>query len=93
MRRADAESSGIDGDAIRACGERALQQLGEVQRIRQQLSASKTAIDKADSIVGTMSDAVKVQLAEINALVATAATANEIATEPAELAAPASLLD
>jgi len=80
MRKADAESSGIDGDAIRACGERALQQLGEVQRIRQQLSASKTAIDKADSIVGTMSDGVKVQLAEIQALVAAAGV--DAAAEP-----------
>jgi hypothetical protein len=80
LRRADGE--GIDAEAVRASCERALQQLGEVQRIRQQLTASKTAIDKADGILGTMSDGVKAQLAEVQALVAAAAAAAE-ASDPA----------
>jgi hypothetical protein len=70
LRRADGE--GIDAEAVRATCERALQQLGEVQRIKQQLTASKTAVDKAGDIVGTMADAIKANLAEVQALVAAA---------------------
>jgi hypothetical protein len=71
LRRADGE--GIDAEAVRATSERALQQLGEVQRIKQQLTASKTAVDKAAEIVDSMAGAVKLHLAEIQALVAAAA--------------------
>ena len=71
LRRADGE--GIDSEAVRAASERALQELGEVQRIKQQLTASKTAVDKAAEIVDGMAGAVKSQLAEIQALVAAAA--------------------
>jgi hypothetical protein len=73
LRRADGE--GIDAEAVRASTERALQELGEVQRIKQQLTASKTAVDKAAEIVDGMAGAVKAQLAEIQALVAAAAVA------------------
>jgi hypothetical protein len=72
MRKADGE--GIDAEAIRACGERALQQLGEVQRIKQQLTASKTAVDKAAEIVDTMAGGVRTQLAEIDALLVSSQT-------------------
>jgi len=72
MRKADGE--GIDAEAIRACGERALQQLGEVQRIKQQLTASKTAVDKAAEIVDTMASGVRTQLAEIDALLVSSQT-------------------
>jgi len=72
LRRADGD--GIDAEAVRAACERALQHLSEVQRIRQQLSASRTAIGKADEILGTMSDGVKGQLAEVQALVTAALT-------------------
>jgi hypothetical protein len=71
MRRADTED--IDADAVSASAERALQSLGEVQRIKQQLTASKTAVDKAAEIVDGMAGAVKANLAEIQALVAAAA--------------------
>lgn len=73
LRRSDAD--GIDGEAVTASAERALQQLAEVQRIKQQLTASKTSIDKAAEIVDTMAAAVKANLAEIQALVAAAAAA------------------
>lgn len=73
LRRADGE--GIDAEAVRAACERALQHLAEVQRIRQQLTASKTAIDKADGFLGAMSDGVKAQLAEVEALVSVALAA------------------
>ena len=70
LRRADGE--GIDAEAIRATSERALQWLGEVQRIKQQLTASKTAVDKAAEIVDAMAAAVKANIAEIQVLVASA---------------------
>lgn len=73
LRRADGE--GIDAEAVRATAERAVQSLGEVQRIKQQLTASKTAVDKAAEIVDAMAGAVKANLAEIQALVAAAAVA------------------
>ena len=73
MRRADTED--IDADAVSASAERALQSLGEVQRIKQQLTASKTAVDKAAEIVDGMAGAVKANLAEIQALVAAAGAA------------------
>ena len=72
LRRADGE--GVDAEAIRATVERALQSLGDVQRIKQQLTASKTAVDKASEIVDAMSGAVKANLAEVQALVAAATT-------------------
>src|SRR5947209_6587324 len=61
---------GIDAEAVRASAERAIQALGEVQRIKQQLTASKTAVDKAAEIVETMAAGVKTSSAEIQALVA-----------------------
>jgi hypothetical protein len=73
LRRADGD--GIDSEAVRATAERALQSLGEVQRIKQQLTASKTAVDKAAEIVDGMAGAVKAHLAEIQALVAAASAA------------------
>jgi hypothetical protein len=73
LRRADGD--GIDAEAIRATVERALQALADVQRIKQQLTASKTAVDKAAEILDTMSGAVKANLAEIQALVAAATPA------------------
>jgi hypothetical protein len=68
MRRGGGE--GIDAEAVRAGAERAIQALGEVQRIKQQLTASKTAVDKAAEIVDAMAAGVKASLAEIQALVA-----------------------
>ena len=78
LRRADGE--GIDAEAVRATAERAVQSLGEVQRIKQQLTASKTAVDKAADIVDAMAGALKANLAEIQALVAAAAVAADDGT-------------
>jgi hypothetical protein len=72
MRKADGDE--VDAEAVRACAERALQQLGEVQRIKQQLTASKTAVDKAAEIVDGMAAGVKAQLAEIDILLVSAHT-------------------
>jgi hypothetical protein len=72
MRKAEGDE--VDAEAVRACAERALQQLGEVQRIKQQLTASKTAVDKAAEIVDGMAAGVKAQLAEIDSLLMSSQT-------------------
>jgi hypothetical protein len=67
MARGGAE--GVDGAAVADYLERALAELEEVRRIRQQLTGAKTQIDKASDIVGVMSDRVRGHLEEIAALV------------------------
>jgi hypothetical protein len=94
MRRGDA--SDVDAAAILAAVERATQTLAEVRRIKQSLTSSKTAIDKASSIVTTMADDVKLQLTEIAGLVQPASAENDeappsgapLAAEPAADPAP-----
>jgi uncharacterized protein DUF2130 len=59
---------GVDGAAVTDAAERAVAELEEVRRIRQQLTGAKTQIDKASEIVGAMSDRVREHLQEIAAL-------------------------
>jgi uncharacterized protein DUF2130 len=56
---------GIDGAAVTDAAERALAELEEVRRIRQQLTGAKTQIDKASEIVGSMSERVRDHVQEI----------------------------
>jgi hypothetical protein len=70
MARGGAE--GVDGAAVADYLERALGELEDVRRVRQQLTGAKTQIDKASDIVGVMSDRVRGHLEEIAALVASA---------------------
>ena len=58
----------IDGDAIREMTERALLAMENVRRVKQQLTASKTSIDKAEEIVDSMSAQVRTHLADIETL-------------------------
>jgi hypothetical protein len=67
MARGGAE--GVDGAAVADYVERAVAELENVRRIRQQLTGAKTQIDKASEIVGDMSDRVSGHLEEIAALV------------------------
>jgi hypothetical protein len=60
---------GVDTAAVRDAVERALGLMEDVRRIKQQLTASKTSIDKAGEIVGAMADGVRGQLAEIAGLI------------------------
>jgi TolA-binding protein len=60
---------GVDTPAVRDAVERAVGLMEEVRRIKQQLTASKTSIDKAAEIVQTMADGVRSQLAEISGLI------------------------
>lgn len=58
----------VDVDAIREMTERALQSMEDVRRIKQQLTASRTSIDKAEAIVESMSAAVRTHLSDIETL-------------------------
>ncbi|HEY4098849.1 MAG TPA: hypothetical protein VGM33_25215, partial [Baekduia sp.] len=85
---------GVDTSAVRDAVERAVGLMEEVRRIKQQLTASKTSIDKAAEIVQTMADGVRGQLAEISGLIdraeAAAASGEEALPEesdPAPVAA------
>ncbi|HEV7751185.1 MAG TPA: hypothetical protein VGO71_06575 [Baekduia sp.] len=77
---------GVDTSAVRDAVERAVGLMEEVRRIKQQLTASKTSIDKAAEIVQTMADGVRGQLAEISGLIdrAEAAAVEGDADEDAE---------
>jgi Uncharacterized protein conserved in bacteria (DUF2130) len=76
---------GVDTAAVRDAVERALGLMDEVRRIKQQLTASKTSIDKAAEIVQAMADGVRAHLSEIDALVisAEAAAADDAAGDAA----------
>jgi hypothetical protein len=67
MARGSAD--GVDGVAVADTVERAVGELEEVRRVRQQLTGAKTQIDRASDIVGAMSDRVRGHLEEIAALV------------------------
>jgi hypothetical protein len=62
-------ADGVDGVAVADWVERAVNELEDVRRVRQQLTGAKTQIDRASEIVGAMSDRVRGHLEEIAALV------------------------
>ncbi|HEX6653459.1 MAG TPA: hypothetical protein VF072_11995 [Thermoleophilaceae bacterium] len=67
MSRSD--SDGIDSDAVRAAGERALAALSDERKIKNQLTGSKRNIDTAYKLVEEMSTRVRGLLQEIDSLV------------------------
>jgi hypothetical protein len=67
MKRSDAD--GIDAEAVRSTGERALAALNDERKIKNQLTGAKTGIDKAYGLVEEMSARVRALLQEIDALV------------------------
>ena len=67
MKRSDAD--GIDAEAVRDAAERALAALADERKIKNQLTATKTSIDKAYALVEEMSARVRALLEEIDALV------------------------
>jgi hypothetical protein len=70
-------ADGVDGTAVADYVERAVSELENVRRVRQQLTGAKTQIDKASEIVGDMSDRVRGHLEEIAALVRAAEDTSE----------------
>jgi hypothetical protein len=81
MARGEAE--GIDPAAIREAVERAIGAMGEVLRIKQQLTGAKTSIDKGSEILDAMATAVRAQLTQVELVLAA-----EIATPPARAPKP-----
>jgi len=67
MSRSDAE--GIDAEAVRAAGERALAALNDERKIKNQLTGSKRNIDTAYKLVEEMATRVRGLLQEIDSLV------------------------
>jgi hypothetical protein len=84
MARGEAE--GIDPSAIREAIERATGAMGDVLRVKQQLTGAKTSIQRGADILDAMATAVRAQLTHVELLLAAAEGDAEAA--PAE-AAPA----
>lgn len=66
---AQAEGEGIDVAALRAVIERAQLSLGEVRRVKSQLTGATSSIDAAREILEAMAEKVKAQLNELDELV------------------------
>jgi hypothetical protein len=78
------EADGVDAAAIREAIERATGAMGDVLRVKQQLTGATTSIKKGGEILDAMAVAVRAQLTQVELLLA--------AAEPAEggvVAAPA----
>ena len=65
---AGSEAEGIDGGAIRESVERAVNTLGEVQKVKQQLTGATSSIEKAYGLVEGLAAQVRGHLAQIEAL-------------------------
>jgi hypothetical protein len=70
MARGEAE--GIDPAAIREAIERASGAMGDVLRVKQQLTGAKTSIDRGSEILEAMAAAVRAQLTHVELLLAAA---------------------
>src|SRR4051794_12822715 len=70
MARGEAE--GIDASAIREAIEKALGAMGDVMRVKQQLTGAKTSIEKGAGILDAMATAVRAQLQQVELLLAAA---------------------
>jgi hypothetical protein len=70
MARGEAE--GIDASAIREAIERASGAMGDVLRIKQQMTGAKTSIDRSTEILDAMAAAVRAQLMHVELLLAAA---------------------
>ena len=66
MARGDAE--GVDASAVREAVERATGAMGDVQRVKQQLTGATTSIENARKIVDALAITVRGHLAQISAL-------------------------
>ena len=73
MARAD--DAGIDAGAVRETAERALLAMGDVQRVKQQLTAATTSIGNAEDVIDAMAGKVRELLGRIDALTSAAPAA------------------
>ena len=72
MKRGDAE--GVDAGAVRDSVDRALQAMGDVRKVKAQLTAANSSIDTAREAIDAMADRVRSQLEEIEALASVGAS-------------------
>jgi hypothetical protein len=72
MKRGDAE--GVDAGAVRDSVDRALQAMGDVRRVKAQLTAANSSIETAREAIDGMADRVRRQLEEIDALASVGAS-------------------
>jgi hypothetical protein len=70
MARGEAE--GIDPSAIREAIERATGAMGDVLRVKQQLTGARTSIQRGSDILDAMATAVRAQLTQVELLLAAA---------------------
>ncbi len=87
MARGDGD--GVDAAAVREAVERATGAMGDVQRVKAQLTGAKTSIDRARDIVDALATAVRGHLAQIEALLQAAAEGEPPAAPEPERFAPA----
>ncbi|CAN5495131.1 hypothetical protein BH20ACT19_BH20ACT19_04300 [soil metagenome] len=87
MERAD--EGEVDSEAVRLQVERALAEMGEVRKVKSQLTGAKTSIDNAYSIVETIATRVRGHLEEIDTLVLAPDYAARALDSPAPLDPPA----
>ena len=83
MKRSDAD--GIDAGSVHDAAERGLAALAEERKVKQQLTAAKTNIDKAYDGVDGMTARVRGLLEEIDALVRPAGEVEPVADDQLEL--------
>jgi hypothetical protein len=86
MARGEAE--GIDPSAIREAIERATGAMGDVLRVKQQLTGAKTSIQRGADILDAMATAVRAQLTQVELLLAAAEDADAAPAGEAVVAAP-----
>jgi hypothetical protein len=81
------EADGVDAAAIREAIERATGAMGDVLRIKQQLTGATTSIRKSAEILDSMAVAVRAQLMHVELLLAASEPADDdepVASEPVE---------
>ena len=83
MKRSDAD--GIDAGSVHDAAERALAALAEERKVKQQLTAAKTNLDKAYDGVDGMTARVRGLLEEIDALVRPAGDVEPVADDQLDL--------
>ncbi|MDP9386268.1 MAG: DUF2130 domain-containing protein [Actinomycetota bacterium] len=85
------ESDGVDAAAVREAVERAMGSMGEVQKVKQQLTGATTSIENARKIVDAMATQVRAQLAHIESLLEAAEPEEDGGPAPVGASAPAAV--
>jgi hypothetical protein len=81
------ESDSVDATAIREAIERATGAMGDVLRVKQQLTGATTSIKKSAEILDAMAIAVRAQLTQVELLLADSEPEDDVEAEPVASAA------